>query len=75
MKALATGDPLVLEKAAVDADVARLTRLERAHQDDQHRLRRTHDTASTAPSEPLVGPRRSRGCWSEWSTPAATASP
>ena len=47
MKALATGDPLVLEKAAVDADVARLTRLERAHQDDQHRLRRTHDTATT----------------------------
>ena len=47
VKALATGDPLVLEKAAVDADVARLTRLERAHQDDQHRLRRTHDTAST----------------------------
>jgi N12 class adenine-specific DNA methylase/SAM-dependent methyltransferase len=45
VKALATGDPLVLEKAAVDADVARLTRLERAHYDDQHRLRRTHETA------------------------------
>jgi hypothetical protein len=47
VKALATGDPLVLEKATVDADVARLTRLERAHHDDQHRLRRTHDTATT----------------------------
>ncbi|HMR94308.1 MAG TPA: hypothetical protein PKE05_02120, partial [Microthrixaceae bacterium] len=46
VKALATGDPLVLEKAAVDADVARLTRLERAHHDDQHRLRRTYDTAT-----------------------------
>jgi N12 class adenine-specific DNA methylase/SAM-dependent methyltransferase len=45
VKALATGDPLVLEKASVDADVARLTRLERAHHDDQHRLRRTHETA------------------------------
>jgi hypothetical protein len=45
VKALATGDPLVLEKAAVDADVARLTRLERAHVDDQHRLRRTHEAA------------------------------
>jgi len=45
VKALATGDPLVLEKAAVDADVARLARLERAHHDDQHRLRRTYDTA------------------------------
>ena len=46
VKALATGDPLVLEKAAVDADVARLARLERAHHDDQHRLRRTLDTAT-----------------------------
>ncbi len=46
VKALATGDPLVLEKAAVDADVARLTRLERAHHDDQRRLRRTFDTAT-----------------------------
>lgn len=46
VKALATGDPLVLEKAGIDADVARLTRLERAHHDDQHRLRRTLDTAT-----------------------------
>jgi hypothetical protein len=45
VKALATGDPLILEKAEVDADVARLTRLERAHADDQHRLRRTHEAA------------------------------
>jgi hypothetical protein len=45
VKALATGDPLELEKAAVDADVARLTRLERAYHDDQHRLRRTHEAA------------------------------
>jgi hypothetical protein len=45
VKALATGDPLVLEKAGVDADVARLMRLERAHVDDQHRLRRTHEGA------------------------------
>jgi hypothetical protein len=41
VKALATGDPLVLEKAGVDADVARLIRLERSYHDDQHRLRRT----------------------------------
>ena len=50
VKALATGDPLILEKASVDADVARLTRLERSHLDDQHRLRRTLDT-STARAE------------------------
>lgn len=46
VKALATGDPLVLEKAGVDADVARLTRLERSHHDDQHRLHRTFDAAT-----------------------------
>jgi N12 class adenine-specific DNA methylase len=45
VKALATGDPLVLEKAGVDSDVARLTRLERAHLDDQHALRKTRDGA------------------------------
>lgn len=45
VKALATGDPLILEKASVDADVARLTRLQRSHHDDQHRLRRTLDAA------------------------------
>lgn len=36
----------MLERAGVDADVARLTRLERAHVDDQHRLRRTHEAAA-----------------------------
>jgi hypothetical protein len=40
VKALATGNPLIREKASVDADVARLGRLRRAHLDDQHRLRR-----------------------------------
>jgi len=39
VKALATGNPLILEKASLDADVARLGRLRRAHLDDQHRLR------------------------------------
>lgn len=46
VKALATGDQRVLEKAGVDADVARLARLERAHYDDQHRLRHTFDRAT-----------------------------
>ena len=45
VKALATGDPLILEKATVDAEVARLNRLQRAHQGDQHRLRRTLESA------------------------------
>lgn len=46
VKALATGDPLLLEQAAVDAELARLTRLERAHNDDQRNLRRTFDSAA-----------------------------
>ncbi len=52
VKALATGDPLVMEKAGVDADVARLSRLERSHHDDQRRLRHTLETAAA----------RSEGC-------------
>jgi hypothetical protein len=45
VKALATGNPLILEKATVDAEVAKLTRLERAHRDDQHRLCRSLEAA------------------------------
>jgi len=45
IKALSTGDPRIMEKAGVDSDVARLTRLQRAHQDDQHRLRTTLATS------------------------------
>ncbi len=45
VKALATGNPRILDKASVDADVARLGRLRRAHLDDQHRLRRALDAA------------------------------
>lgn len=45
VKALATGNPLIMEKAGIDADVARLTRLERSHADEQHRLRRAVESA------------------------------
>ena len=41
VKALATGDPRVLDKARLDAEVARLERLERAHHRDQADLLRT----------------------------------
>ena len=34
VKALATGDPRIMEKAGVDADVAGLTRLERVWHND-----------------------------------------
>jgi N12 class adenine-specific DNA methylase/SAM-dependent methyltransferase len=45
VKALATGNPVILEKAGVDNDVARLRRLERAHRDDQHRLQRALESS------------------------------
>jgi N12 class adenine-specific DNA methylase/SAM-dependent methyltransferase len=45
IKALATGDPRIMEKAGVDSDIARLARLERAHHDDQQRLRTLRATA------------------------------
>ena len=38
VKALATGDPRILEKAKVDAEVTRLERLERAHTRNQRAL-------------------------------------
>ena len=41
VKALASGDPLILEKAKVDAEAMRLARLERAWQCTQHSLRGT----------------------------------
>ena len=41
VKALASGDPLILEKAKIDAEVTRLHRLERAWQRAQHTLRGT----------------------------------
>lgn len=45
VKALATGDPRIMEKASVDTDVARLTRFERAYHDDQRQLRYVLDKA------------------------------
>ena len=45
VKALATGDRRIMEKAGVDADVARLGRLERTWHNDQRRLRLLLDNA------------------------------
>lgn len=38
VKAIASGNPLVIEKAGVDAEVARLSRLRTQHRDTQYRL-------------------------------------
>ncbi len=49
VKAIASGNPLVLEKAQVDAELIRLTRLRSAHAEEQYRirtnLRRSHEDA------------------------------
>ncbi|MFT3992231.1 MAG: DEAD/DEAH box helicase family protein [Luteolibacter sp.] len=39
VKAIASGNPMVLEKAQMDAEVIRLTRLKRQHMDSSHSLR------------------------------------
>ena len=50
VKAIASGNPLVIEKATVDAEVMRLTRLKRQHAEShyqmRHRIRRLNDTAA-----------------------------
>lgn len=39
VKAIASGNPLVIEKASVDAEVLRLTRLKKQHADSQYQIR------------------------------------
>ncbi len=47
VKAIASGNPMVIEKAQIDAEVIRLNRLQRQHQDSQYsirlRIRRTQE--------------------------------
>lgn len=49
VKAIASGNPLVIEKAQVDVELIRLTRLRSAHAEEQYRiranLRRSHEDA------------------------------
>jgi hypothetical protein len=58
-KALATGNPLLMDKAQADADLARLVRAERAHHRTQDTLRRTitrlekHIAAHTRPADDI----------------------
>jgi hypothetical protein len=41
VKAIASGNPLVIEKAQVDAELIRLTRLRSAHAEEQYRIRQS----------------------------------
>jgi N12 class adenine-specific DNA methylase len=45
VKALATGDPRVVEQFGLQADLAKLERRARAHRDDQHRIQRLAESA------------------------------
>ena len=45
VKALATGNPLIMEKAGVDSEVAKLDRMAHAHGADQRRLTKTINSA------------------------------
>ena len=47
VKALATGDPRILEKARIDAELTRLERLERSHGRNQRVLSGTISKAET----------------------------
>ncbi len=55
VKAIASGNPLVIEKATIDAEVMRLTRLKNQHAESlyqmRHRIRRLSDTASITERE------------------------
>src|SRR5260221_10054426 len=52
VKAIASGNPLVVEKAQVDAELMRLTHLRSAHAEEQYRirsnLRHAHEEAETS---------------------------
>lgn len=39
-KAIASGDPRLMQRAGLEADIARLERLRAAHIDDEHAVRR-----------------------------------
>ena len=55
VKAIASGNPLVIEKASIDAEVMRLTRLKRQHAESvyqmRYRIRRLNDTAEIVERE------------------------
>jgi hypothetical protein len=75
VKALATGDPRIMEKAAVDADVARLTRLEHAHRRDQSQLQWVARSPRSRADAALAGVSKLEAAWRGPPTPAGTTSP
>ena len=57
VKAIASGNPMVIEKAQIDAEVIRLNRLQRQHQDSQYsiRLRIRQTENQVKDEEKLIG--------------------
>jgi hypothetical protein len=74
-KALATNNPLLMDKAEADADLSRLVRAERAHTRNQDALRRAvarlESTSPHRPGSPTTSTPPSPGA----RTPAAKRSP
>jgi N12 class adenine-specific DNA methylase/adenine-specific DNA methylase len=56
-KAIASGDPRLMQKAGLEAEIARLQRQEAAHYDDQHAVRRQMVAARQA----IIGSQRRIG--------------
>lgn len=50
VKALATGNPLIMERAGVEAEATKLSRLQAAWRDDQARLARIQPTGPRSPT-------------------------
>ena len=75
VKALASGDPLILDKAPADAEVTRLSRLERAWERNRQTLRGTLAPASgRADARERADRRGNRRARCAAPTPAATCS-
>ena len=76
VKALASGDPLILDKAAADAEHTRLQRLQRADQRNRHALTSTLAAAHAhADHSAHAARRRATPRSPSATTPAATRSP
>jgi hypothetical protein len=74
VKALASRNPLILEKAGVDNEVAELDRLEQAHFRDQASLKRTLSDARAEIPDWSASSTRSTGPCPAGSTPRTTSS-
>ena len=75
VKAIASGNPLVIEKATIDAEVMRLTRLKKQHAESQYQMRyRVKSLARARRSPSAISPAFAKTC-ARGRARAATTSP